>query len=186
MKKFMGVLVAGTMLFAGIAAANCGGETAGATCPHAKGACTAGDKQACAMKGAKSCAECAYLGETRTDLEQAGARVEVVKLKNGYVLMATATSPDTLAAVRKLNAERLGGLEALAGHTDKKFCKDCTAFNKALKADAVSVEVVDTANGVMTVFTGSTAEAVSSLKESCGMFSMLKAEAKPEKTTATN
>ena len=204
MKKCMDVMVAGLFMvgMASVAGA-CGGNkssvsleqsqvagvsTEGAhTCSASgKHSCTAGDKQACAEKGAKSCAECAYLGDTRTSLEKAGARVEVVKLKNGYALIATAGSADSLAAVRKVNAERFGGLTALAGNADKKFCRDCTAFNKALKADAVSYEIVDTANGVMTVFTGTTAEAIASLKESCGMFSMLKAEAKPEKTTASN
>jgi hypothetical protein len=203
MKKFMDMMVAAVVV-AGMAsvAGACGGDkssvsleqsqvagvsTEGAhTCAGSKKACTAGDKQACAERGAKSCSECAYLGDTRTSIEKAGGRVEVVKLKNGYALIATAGSAESLAAVRKVNAERFGGLAALAGNADKKFCKDCTAFNKALKADAVSYEIVDTANGVMTVFTGTTAEAIASLKESCGMFSMLKAEAKTEKTTASN
>lgn len=200
MKQLMGVMVAGLVVMAGAAGA-CGGaktsdsgevsrvagvSTEGAhVCTGGKSSCTAGEKAACA-KGAKSCAECAYLGETRTALEKAGARVEVVKLKNGYALLATATSADTLSAVRTLNTQRFGGLTTLASSTDKKFCRDCQAFNKALKADAVSYEIVDTANGVMTVFTGTTAEAVASLKESCGMFTMLKADAKMDHATATN
>ncbi len=198
MKQFMGLVVAG-MMVASVAGA-CGGDkssvseqsrvagvsTEGAhVCTGGKSSCTMGDKAACA-KGAKSCAGCAYLGDTRAALERAGARVEVVKLKNGYALIATAASAQNLAAVRSVNAERFGGLETLAASHDKKFCKDCTAFNKALKADAVSYEIVETAGGAMTVFTGSTPEAVASLKDSCGMFTMLKADAKPEHATATN
>lgn len=204
MKKFMDVMLAGMLVVAGASVAGaCGGDKTsksleqgqvagvstegGHSCTAGeKKACAAGDKQACAAKGAKSCAECAYLGDSRTSLEKAGARVEVVRMKSGYALIATAGSAESLAAVRKINADRFGGLEALAGNVDKKFCKDCTAFNKALKANAVSYEIVDTANGVMTVFTGTTPEAIASLKESCGMFSMLKAEAKLEKTTASN
>ncbi|MEK7765908.1 MAG: hypothetical protein AAB368_06685, partial [bacterium] len=157
------------------------GEAGATGCKH--------DMAKCAAKGVKDCAGCEALFKTRSALEAAGAKVEVVKLKSGYAVISTGAA-GTLEAIRKVNAERWTAVEGLASDgSGKKFCKDCTAFNKALRAQDVKYESVELSNGVMTVFSGGSPEAVASLKESCGVMCGLKAasaEARTEKTTASN
>jgi hypothetical protein len=188
------VLVAGGMALAGSALAGegCHWDQAAAGkagCAGKTAASCKGHEAACAAKGVKDCAGCEALFKTRKALEAAGAKVEVAKLKSGYAVIATGAE-GSLEAIRKVNAERWTAVEGLASDgSGKKFCKDCTAFNKAMKAQDVKFETVDLSNGVMTVFTGGSPEAVASLKESCGMFCGLKAEsasAPVEKTTAAN
>lgn len=183
----------GTMMLVG-GLALVGGAQAGQGCTYDKTAaekagCAAKSKDhaaACAAKGVKDCAGCEALFKTRQALEAAGAKVEVARMKSGYALIATG-GEGSLESIRRVNAERWVAVEATGQNGNgKKSCRDCTAFFKALHTQDVTYETVDLANGVMTVFTGATPEAVASLKESCGMICGLKAEAKIEKTTATN
>lgn len=208
MTKLLAAMVAAGVALAGTAAAGEGchmtktsaeGKTCTAgehTASAGKGCCMAGDKTAMAGKscGSMKAGECGGCDELRASgkaLRAAGADIEVVKTKTGYIVIATAADEAGAVTLRRLTAERWSGFRTLAAAANekngKKFCASCDGFAHDLTGNGIRMESVSIANGVMTVFTASGAEAAAHLQNSCGAYcGMQTASATSEKPTANN
>lgn len=190
MKQMIAGMVAASVALAGSAFAGEGCSYSHKTSAEGGKSC-ASDKSASAGKScgdlkAGDCKSCDELATSGRALRATGANFEFVKTKTGYVVLATASGADGVAALRKANHERWTNYVAHVTGKDKA-CKSCAGFQAGLKSGAVTFEEVETANGVMTIFTASNNDACAALKASCGAYCGLKtAEAKLEKTTATN
>lgn len=195
MTKLLAAMVAAGVALAGPVAA---GEGCHWQKTSAEGkSCTAGQKTASAAKScgdmkAGDCGGCDELRASGKTLRSAGAEFEVVKTKNGYIVIATAADEKGAATLRRLTAERWTGFRTLAanktGKDGKKLCKSCDGFATDLTDNGIRMETVNIANGVMTVFTAKGPEAAAHLQASCGAYCGLQtASATPEKpATATN
>lgn len=208
MTKMLAAIVAAGVALAGAAVAGEGCHmmktsaegkscTAGEKTASAGKSCTAGEKTAmsgksCGDMKAGDCGGCDELRASGKSLRTAGAEFEVVKTKNGYIVIATAADEKGAATLRKLTAERWTGFRTLAanktGKDGKKFCKSCDGFASDLTDNGIRMESINISNGVMTVFTANGAEAAAHLQASCGAYCGLQtASATPAATTnATN
>lgn len=205
MTKLLAAMVAAGVALAGTAVA---GEGCHMTKTSAEGtSCTAGEKTASAGKGCcmagektamtgKSCGDmkagecggCDALRASGKALRTAGADIEVVKTKSGYIVIATAADEAGAATLRRLTAERWNGYRTFVTNANgKKICKSCDGFGHDLTGNGIRMESVNIANGVMTVFTATGAEAAAHLQASCGAYcGLTTAEVRTEKPTATN
>ena len=174
MKQWMvGAMVAGLAL--------AGHAVAGEGCAHAGAdgakACTwnksAAAGKSCGEMKAGECRGCDELAASGKALRATGANFEYVKTKSGYIVLATTTGAENIAALRKANHERWTGFLAHVNAKDKP-CKSCAGLAAGLKSGAFSIEEVETANGVMTVMTASGDDAVAALKASCGAYCGMK------------
>lgn len=192
MKQMIAGVVAAGLVLAGHAMAGegCGSHASAKTSTGGAKACkydaTASAGKSCGDLKAGDCRSCDQLNASGKALRATGANFEFVKTKAGYVILASATGADNIAALRKANHERWTTYVAHVSGKDKT-CKSCAGLQAGLKRGDVNFEEVETANGVMTIFTASNDDACAALKASCGAYCGLKtAEANVEKTTATN
>lgn len=163
-------------------------------CPYADKMAAAAktDKAGCTWKGqdkvakASGCQGCTTFHKAARGLRAAGAQIEVVRTKRGYIMLATAESPAVVKTVREVNADHLKILASMGNGNGKNSCKDCTAFSKAVKSGAVQYEEVALSNGVMMVYTASTDAGEALLKARCGSSCRLKASADLEQSAINN
>lgn len=153
-------------------------------CPYAdKMAAAKIDKAGCAGKGqskvakAGGCWGCTPFYKATKGLRAAGAQIEVVRTKRGYIMLATAESPAVVKSVREFNADHLKVLASMGNGNGNgnSSCRGCAAFSKAVKSGAVQYEEVSLSNGVMMVYTASTDAGAALLKARCGSSCRLKA-----------
>lgn len=162
----MKILIAGIMA---AVVALAGEATAGAGCASAQKAAEKPKTCGYKMGKAKDCGGCQGLHASAKQLRVAGADVEVVKTKRGYIVIATADSKADVETVRKASAARNKALVEFGRSDAPKGCENCSAFAKAVDAGTITFEEVEIDNGVMTVYTATTDEALSVLGKCCGM-----------------
>jgi len=167
----MKILIAGVLV---ACVALTGDVLAGAGCPKAKKA--AAERKSCSKHAkAKGCTGCTAVHKTNAQLRVAGADVEVVKTKKGYIVIATTDKASDVKRVREANADRIKALAEFGKSADAKGCENCVAFAKAIDSGDTKYEEVNIDGGVMTVYTATTEEALSVLGKCCGMIEGLQA-----------
>ena len=170
----MKILIAGVLA---VCVALAGDVMAGAGCKQSKK--TVEKPKTCKYKSAKAkgCNGCTALHKSNKQLRVAGADVEVVKTKKGYIVIATTDSTANVRLVREANSARIKALVEFGTSSVAKGCDNCEAFAKAIDSGQIKYEEVEIGNGVMTIYTATTDEALSVLGKSCAMLEGLRASA---------
>lgn len=166
MKTLITMVVVGCVALAGNA-------LGGSGCAQAKE--SAAQPKSCGYKTSKAGHRggCSALKASDRDLAAAGADVEVVKTKKGYIVVATAKEGAGVARVRAANAARL----RVATSDSGKDCENCGAFARAVKAGEITYQAVEVENGVLTVYTANTDAALATLGKCCSVIGGLQAQA---------
>ncbi len=102
------------------------------------------------------CEACASWISCLTDLEAAGASMQVVKLKNGVMYVCMADTPARVRAVRAALARRHDRLKALMAEGDRvRLCPECRVMRGAAASGKLSRELINIDGGCITVTTSS-------------------------------
>lgn len=158
------------------------GCAASAACPmsaeqckamEASGACTAQTKAACAAHGAKGaktaahqcdahgtmaalgdCVVCSDEMECDDEVKATGARMQVVSLRNGTMIVYTVDNHENVRAIQAAVARHNHGVVA-ALQGDSKLCPACKKLRGALASGKLVREVVNVERGCQILITSS-------------------------------
>jgi hypothetical protein len=120
---------------------------AGASC--GMGAAALGVKSA-----HNGCDACADLKMCYEELEAAGARTQIVPLKNGVMFVYTAETPGEVNAVQSAMSRRSEHLAQFVTAGDKAhLCPDCQLIRGAMASGKMNREVVNIEGGALTLMT---------------------------------
>lgn len=113
--------------------------------------CQAGAKFA---KGNHECDACAELATCDQELARIGIETQVVPLKNGVMIVYTASKAGKAHAVQAAMARRNDRLHTLTAMGDQvKLCDECKAMRGAMASGKLTRETVNIGGGVLTVMT---------------------------------
>lgn len=142
----------------------------------AKGSCTMHGNAAtaaaagrCDMHGMAShtdCAVCADEASCDGDVRAAGARAQVVSLRNGAMIVYTVENPANVRALQTAVArhnQRV--LAALAGQGSSELCSDCKQLRGAMASGKFVREVVNVERGCQVLMTSSDRAIVQQIHE---------------------
>jgi hypothetical protein len=100
------------------------------------------------------CDACADMAHCTEELEAAGARTQVVPLKNGVMFVYTAESPGKVNAVQSAMSRRSERLAQIVSSGDKAhLCPECKTFRGAMASGKMTREVVNIEGGALTLMT---------------------------------
>jgi hypothetical protein len=132
----------------------------GPACSAHKGAMAAGGKcdgHGMVMQGMAShadCSACEDMANCQNDLEAAGARAQVVSLKNGVMYVYTAETPDRVRAIQIAVSRRNSRMLSAVTAADKaRLCSECKLMRGAMASGKLSREVVNVETGCLTLVT---------------------------------
>jgi len=113
--------------------------------------CQAGAKL---TKGDHNCDACAELATCDEELSRIGIETQVVPLKNGVMIVYTASKAGKAHAVQAAMARRNDRLHTLTAMGDQaKLCNECSAMRGAMASGKLTRETVNIGGGVLTVMT---------------------------------
>jgi hypothetical protein len=115
------------------------------------------------------CEGCADMARCAQEIAAAGARVQVVPLKNGVMYVYTADNPRNVRAVQAAVAQRTERINALATANNAKLCPDCKQMRGAMASGKLSREVVNIDGGSISLVTSTDPRVVARLYEMAGL-----------------
>jgi hypothetical protein len=142
---------------AATAGSACGSHSVGSTAAMGTGAC-GGQGMTLGINGAMNldCDACADMETCRQELDQKGASVQMVPLKNGLMYVYTADTPAHVRAVQATLARRDQHVNTLMAAGDKaKLCPDCKTMRGAIASGTLTREVVKVESGCLVLLTSS-------------------------------
>lgn len=156
----------GVSATAASASDHCAGMSAktAATAASAKGKMTAATGQCTGhgMDGASTrmshagCDACADMVQCDGELQGAGARVQMIPLKNGVMFVYTATNAGNVGVVQSAMSRRTERLNQIVTAGDKaRLCEDCKSMRGAMASGKLNREVVNIEGGVLALMTSS-------------------------------
>ncbi len=146
---------------------SCGTGKARTTAMAAGSSCSA--HGAGATMAAHSCDACADMAQADAELEAAGARAQVVPLKNGVMYVYTADSPDHIRAVQAAVTRSNERAKAVLAAGDRaKLCPGCKRVRGEMASGKMHREVVNVETGAMTLVTSTDRSIVNRLHASAG------------------
>ena len=102
------------------------------------------------------CDACADMSMCYEELEAAGARSQVVPLKNGVMFVYTAETPGKVNALQSAMSRRSEHLAQIISAGDKAhLCPECKSLRGAIASGKMSREVVNIEGGALTLMTSS-------------------------------
>jgi hypothetical protein len=110
----------------------------------------------------EDCEACLDMAMCSDALDAAGAHRQMVRLKNGVMLVYTADTPGKVRAIQAAvnsRGERLAQFAATGEHA--RLCDECKAIRAAMKSGKLNREVVNIEGGSLTLLTSSDAPTVS-------------------------
>ncbi len=152
----------------------CSPEMAAACTPEMKAACASGASGACGMHGTATaamtdCAVCAEGASCDEDVNAAGARRQVVGLKNGAMIVYTTDGPENVralqASVARHNAVVVG---VLGGKRAGNLCAHCKPLRGAMASGKLTREVVNVQLGAQVVITSNDRATVQRIHDMTG------------------
>jgi len=100
------------------------------------------------------CDACADMAMCDGEIETAGARLQVVPLKNGVMFVYTAENPGKVNAVQSALARRNERLQQIVTAGDKaRLCAECKSMRGSIASGKLSREVVNIEGGALTLMT---------------------------------
>lgn len=132
------------------------------SCSAHKGAMAAGaggkcDGHGMVMQGMTAhadCNACTDMANCESDLEAAGARAQIVALKNGVMYVYTAETPDKVRAIQTAVSRRNSRMLSAVSAADKAhLCTECKLMRGAMASGKLSREVVNVETGCLTLVT---------------------------------
>jgi hypothetical protein len=142
---------------AGKGAATTSAVVAGAspkTLSESGGSCSGRGMASMAGKGHGNCDACADMAVCSDELEAAGARTQVVPLKNGVMFVYSAESPGKVNAVQSAMTRRGERLSQIVTAGDKAhLCPECKTIRGAMASGKMTREVVNIEGGALTLIT---------------------------------
>lgn len=145
----------------------------GASCPMHGSATTAGMDHCANAKGAAmtmaaagmlcsehmngvahECSACDAWADCDQAVRALGAKMQVVSLKNGAMIVYTAESNADVKALQSLISKRNDKMvSALSASSDKKLCDECKQLRGAMASGKLHREVVNVERGCLTLIT---------------------------------
>jgi hypothetical protein len=128
-------------------------------CANAKGAAMtmAAAGMICSehMSGvAHECSACEAWADCDQAVRALGAKMQVVSLKNGAMIVYTAESNADVKALQSLISKRNDKMvSALSASSDKKLCDECKQLRGAMASGKLHREVVNVERGCLTLIT---------------------------------
>lgn len=111
------------------------------------------------------CDACSELAVCDEQLTRIGVETQVVPLKNGVMIVYTASANGRAQAVQSAVARRHERLNAVVASGERaKLCPECKAMRGAMASGKLSRETVNIGGGVMTVMTSSDPKMVAKLQ----------------------
>ena len=102
------------------------------------------------------CDACSDMFACGEELDAAGARLQVVRLRNGVMFVYTANSPGKVNAVQSAMARRNSHLAQFVSSGEKaKLCSECRTMRNAMAVGKLNREVVNIEGGALTLMTSS-------------------------------
>lgn len=146
---------------------------AGSSCSaHARTTMAAGSScssHGSATMAAHSCDACSDMATCEGELSAAGARAQIVPLKNGVMYVYTADSPDRIRAVQAAVARSNERVRSTLAAGDRaKLCPGCKQVRGAMASGKMHREVVNVETGAMTLVTSNDKSIVNRLHASAG------------------
>jgi hypothetical protein len=103
---------------------------------------------------AHDCSACEAWADADQAVRALGAKMQVVSLKNGAMIVYTADTNAGVKAIQTLIAKRSDKMTtALSASTDKKLCDECKALRGAMASGKLHREVVNVERGCLTLIT---------------------------------
>lgn len=120
------------------------------------GSCGIGKSSMAGKAGHGDCDACSDLAMCYEELEAAGARTQVVPLKNGVMFVYTANDPGKASAVQSAMNRRSERLAQFVTAGDQAhLCADCRLIRGAMASGKMTREVVNIEGGALTLMTSS-------------------------------
>lgn len=146
---------------------------AGASCSaHGKATMAAGSScnaHGSAAMAAHDCDACSDMAMCEGELSAAGARAQIVPLKNGVMYVYTAESPERVRQVQQAVArgnERARSV--LAAGEKAKLCPECKQMRGAMASGKLQREVVNVETGALTLVTSNDKAMISRIHDIAG------------------
>jgi len=100
------------------------------------------------------CEACADMASFSDDLNAVGAERQVVRLKNGVMIVYSASSPSRVSAVQSAVSTRGEHLAHWASAGDKaQLCNECRTIRGAMASGKLTREVVNIEGGTLLLLT---------------------------------
>jgi hypothetical protein len=120
----------------------------------AGGSCGVGKSTTAGKAAHGDCDACSDLALCYEELEAAGARTQVVPLKNGVMFVYTAENPGKVNAVQSAMTRRSERLAQFVTAGDQAhLCADCRLIRGAMASGKMTREVVNIEGGALTLMT---------------------------------
>jgi len=115
------------------------------------------------------CSVCSDESECSNQLRAAGARAQVVSLRNGTMIVYTTETPANVHALQTTMAryhEHI--MSALASGSDASLCPECKALRGAMQSGKFSREIINVRNGCQILLTSSDRNVVRRIHDMTG------------------